>query len=52
MDIKLSKAQLTKIIQSDGFLDKMIGNTIANVGRKALLDFSVSFAKNILRQFC
>ena len=33
-DIKLSKAQLSKIIQSRGFLGKTLGNVIGNLGKK------------------
>ena len=36
MDIKVSKAQLSKIIQSGGFLCKTLGNVIGSLGKKAL----------------
>ena len=45
-NIKLSKAQLSKKIQSGGFLDNMIGK----LGKEALTKFAVLFAKNILPQ--
>ena len=44
IDIKLSKAQLSKIILSGEFLDNMIGN----LGKKALLDLAVPLAKDVL----
>ena len=43
-DIKLCKAQLAKIIQSGEF----IGKTLGNFGKKALLDFAVPLAENVL----
>ena len=42
-DIKLSKAQLSKIIQSGGFL----GKTLDNLGTKALLDLAFPLAKEL-----
>ena len=36
-DIKLDKAKLSNIIQSDRFL----GNMIGNLGKKALIDFDI-----------
>ena len=33
-DIKLSKSQLAKIIQSGGFLGKTLGNIMSNLGKK------------------
>ena len=36
-NIKLSKAQLSNIIQSGGFL----GNVMINLGKKELIDFPV-----------
>ena len=33
-DIKLSKAQLSKIIQSAGFVGKTLGNMMGNIGKK------------------
>ena len=50
MDIKLSKAQLSKKIQSDGFFSKTVGNTVTKLGRRALLNFGAHLAKNILPQ--
>ena len=43
-DIKVSKFQLTKITQLGGLL----GKTLGNLGRKALLDILVPAAKDIL----
>ena len=47
-DVKLSKAQLIKIIQSDRFLRKGFGNVISNLGKKALLDLVFPLAKDVL----
>ena len=47
-DVKLSKAQLIKIIQSDRFLRKAFGNVISNLGKKALLDLVFPLAKDVL----
>ena len=47
-DIKLSKAQLSKIIQSSGFLGKMLGNMMGNLSKKGLLDLGVPLAKDLL----
>ena len=33
-DIKLSKVQLSKIIQSAGFVGKTLGNMMGNIGKK------------------
>ena len=33
-DMKISKARLTKIIQSDGFLGKTLGNVMSNLVKK------------------
>ena len=44
--IKLSKAQLSKIIQSGRFL----GNMIDKLGKEALMKIDVPLAKNILPQ--
>ena len=41
-DIRLSKAQIPKIIQSGGFLGKKLGK----LGKKMLLDLAVSLAKD------
>ena len=43
-DIKLSEAQLLKIIQSGGFFCK----TIENLGKKVLLDLPVPLVKDVL----
>ena len=43
-DIKLSKAQISKIIQSDGVLGEMLHK----LGKKALLDLAVPLAKDVL----
>ena len=47
-DIKLSKAQLSKIIQSGGFLGKTLGIMMGNLGKKALIDLAVPLAKLIV----
>ena len=47
-DIKLSKAQLSKIIELEGFLGKTLGNMIGSLGKKALLDLAVPLTKNVL----
>ena len=43
-DIKLSKAQLTKTIQSGGFLGSMIGH----LGRNTLIDLVIHLTKVVL----
>ena len=43
-DIKISKSQLTKIIQSGRFL----GKTLGILGEKILLDLAVPFTKDVL----
>ena len=43
-DIKLSKAQISKIIQSGGFL----GSWLAKLGKKVMREFAIPFAKNNL----
>ena len=43
-DIKLSKAQISKIIQSDRFL----GKTLGKLGKKVLFDLAVPLAKDVL----
>ena len=43
--IKLSKAQLSKIIQSGGFLGNTSGNVMGNVDKKPLIDLAVCFGK-------
>ena len=44
-DIKLGQVQLSKIIQSGGFLGKTLGNMMSDLGRNTLLDLAVSLAK-------
>ena len=41
--IKLSKAQLTKIIQSGGFLGKTLGNMMSNLDKKSTTKPCCSF---------
>ena len=51
MDIKFRKAQLSKIIQSDGFLANMIdnlGNLGKRVGKEALTNLVIPLAKDDL----
>ena len=43
-DIRLSKAQISKIIQSRGFL----GKTFGKLGKKVLLDLAIPLAKDVL----
>ena len=43
-DIRLRKAQISKIIQSGGFL----GKTLGKLGKKVLLDLAVCLAKDVL----
>ena len=45
--MKLSKAPLSKIIQSGGFFGKTLGNKMSNLGQKALLDLTVPLAKDV-----
>ena len=45
-DIHISKARLSKIIQSSRFL----GKTISNLNKKAFLDLVVPLAKDVLRK--
>ena len=50
-DIKLSKAQLTKIIQSGGFLANMmsdLGKFGKLLGKKFLTNVAFPFAKDVL----
>ena len=47
-DIKLDKAQLSKIIQSGGFLGKTLGNMIGNLGTYAVTDIAVPLTKDVL----
>ena len=46
-DVKLSKAQLTKTIQSGGFLGSMIGH----LGRNTLIDLAIPLTKVVLPKF-
>ena len=48
MHVKLSKAQLSKIIQLGWFLGKTLSNMMSNLGKKALLDLAVYLAKDVL----
>ena len=43
-DVRLSKAQIPKIIQSTGF----VGKTLGNLGKKVLLDLAALLAKDLL----
>ena len=43
-DIKLRKAQISKIIQSGGFL----GSWLGKLGKKVVTDLAIPFAKNNL----
>ena len=45
-DIKLSKTQIPKIIQSGGCTGKTFDNMIGKLGKKALLDLAVPLAKD------
>ena len=45
---KLSQAPLSRVIQSEGFFSKKLGNMMVNLGKKALLDLAAPFAKNVL----
>ena len=45
-DIKLSKTQLTKIIQPSGFLRKTLGKVMTNLGKEAPIDLVVTLVKN------
>ena len=46
--MKLSTAQLSKIIQSGRSLGKTLGNMMGNLGKKALLELAVPSAKDVL----
>ena len=48
MDLKLSKAQMSKIIQSVKCLGKTLDNIIGTLGKKALLDLAAPLAKDVL----
>ena len=47
-DIKISKAQLSKIIQSGGFLGNKVGNVIGSLDKKAVIDLAVPLGKDVL----
>ena len=47
-DIKVSKAQLFKIIQSGWFFAKTLRNMIGIYAKKTLLDFADPLPKNVL----
>ena len=44
-EIKLSKSQLTKMIQSGVFLSKTLGNVMRNLRKEALIDLLVPMVK-------
>ena len=46
IDIKFTKAQLSKIIQSSGFLRNMLGN----LGKKVITDLAVPLARDDLSE--
>ena len=48
INIKLSKAQLAKIIHSGGFLGKILGNMVGNLGQQVIIDLIVPLAQYIL----
>ena len=45
-NLKLSKAQLSKIIRSSGFFGRTLGNVMGNLDDKALVDLAVLPAKD------
>ena len=47
MDIKFKKAQLSKIIESCRFIGKTLANMMSNLGKRALIDLAVLFAKDV-----
>ena len=47
-DIKLSKARISKIIQSGGFLGSWLGKTISELGKKVVTDLAIPFARDNL----
>ena len=49
-DIKLSRAQLSKIIQSGGCPGKTLGNMMGNLHKKALIDLAVPLVKDVLHK--
>ena len=48
MDVKLSNFQVAKIMKSDEFLGKTLGNMLSNLGKKPLLDLGVPLGKIFL----
>ena len=48
MGIKVSKAQLSEIIQPGRFLGKTLGKVTRNLGKKALKDLAVPLPKDFL----
>ena len=46
IDIKLSKAQISKIIQWGG----LIGKTLGKLGKRVLIDLAVSLANDVLHK--
>ena len=48
MNLKLSKAQMSKIVESVKCLGKTLDNIMGTVGKKALLDLAVPLAKDFL----
>ena len=42
---------MTKIIQSAGFIGKIIGNKVGNLGTKPLIDLSIPFVKDVLHKW-
>ena len=47
-DIKLSKAQISKVVQLGVFLGKTLGNMMNKLGEKVLLHFAVPLVKDVL----
>ena len=47
INIKLSRTQISKIIQLVECFGKTFGNMMGNLGKKALLDLAVPLAKDI-----
>ena len=48
MDIKLSKAQISKLLKSGPSLGKTLGNMMGKVGKKVLWHLDVPLAKEVL----
>ena len=46
IDIKLSKAQISKIIQ----LGELIGKTLGKLGKRVSIDLAASLAKDVLHK--